>query len=485
MSIYGKMVIGFGVIILVLVLVNGSILFQLREFSDTVRLMLATNARTIEAARQARTLLAEEEGSARKLLVTGDTLYRALFADVASLSRPLIDSVLPSISPPRERPALAAIAASHRTLCESIMNPAMLPGKGTASGLREAAIADTIARLQLSLDGVIMRTREDMSRSMTELETNTGRALERAAYLTIGALLGTLLVALIITRTITRPLKALQAGTRHVLEGVHVPIRVSSRDEIASLADDFNDMSERLKRSNELRTEMLQQISHEIRSPLQSMYAAYYLLSQQIAGPITDEQRKVIGNIKNNIDRISDFSTHFLDLAKIEAGVMPFAPETVNLADVIAPAVENALLVARERNITLTLEATETPRVTVDPGKIEQVATNFLTNALKYTPEGGRITVHVGPSEFGTQLTVTDTGVGIPPEDVPKLFTKFFQAANSGQTGRKGTGLGLALVRAIIKQHGGHVRAESVLGSGSTFIAEFPPATVSQEESAS
>jgi signal transduction histidine kinase len=485
MSIYGKMVIGFGVIILVLVLVNGSILFQLREFSDTVHLVLATNVRTIEAARQARTLLAEEEGNARKLLVTGDTLYRALFADVASLSRPLIDSVLPSISPPREHPALTAIAASHRTLCESIMNPATLPGKGTARGLWEAAVADTIARLQLSLDGVIMRTREDMNRSMTELEADTERALERAAYLTIGALFGTLLVALIITRTITRPLKALQAGTRHVLEGVHVPIRVSSRDEIASLADDFNDMSERLKRSNELRTEMLQQISHEIRSPLQSMYAAYYLLSQQIAGPITDEQRKVIGNIKNNIDRISDFSTHFLDLARIEAGVMPFAPETVNLADAIAPAVENALLVARERNITLTLAATETPRVTVDPGKIEQVATNFLTNALKYTPEGGRITVHVGPSELGTQLTVTDTGVGIPPEDVPKLFTKFFQAANSGQTGRKGTGLGLALVRAIVEQHGGNVRAESVLGSGSTFIAEFPPATVSQEESAS
>jgi signal transduction histidine kinase len=359
------------------------------------------------------------------------------------------------------------------------------PGKEPAPGLWEAAVVDTIARLQLSLDGVITRTREDMNRSMTELEANTGRALERAAYLTIGALLGTLLVALIITRTITRPLKALQAGTRHVLEGVHVPIRVSSRDEIAGLANDFNDMSERLKRSNELRTEMLQQISHEIRSPLQSMYAAYYLLSQHIAGPITDEQRRVIGNIKNNIDRISDFSTHFLDLAKIEAGVMPFAPETVNLADAIAPAVENALLVARERNITLTLEATEAPRVTVDPGKIEQVATNFLTNALKYTPEGGTITVRVGPSGLGTQLTVTDSGVGIPPEDMPKLFTKFFQAANSGQTGKKGTGLGLALVRAIVEQHGGNVRAESVLGSGSTFTAEFPPATIDQEESAS
>ena len=120
------------------------------------------------------------------------------------------------------------------------------------------------------------------------------------------------------------------------------------------------------------------------------------------------------------------------------------------------------------------MEAAEAPQVSVDPGKIEQVATNFLTNALKYTPVGGTITVRVGPSELGARFTVTDTGVGIPPEDVPKLFTKFFQAKNSGQAERKGTGLGLALVRAIVEQHGGKVYAESVLGSGSTFAAEFP-----------
>jgi two-component system sensor histidine kinase GlrK len=476
MSIYGKMVLGFGVIFLVLVLVNGLILIQLREFSDTVRAMLSTDVRSMDVARQARTLLSEEERNARKFLVTGDTLYQMLVADAATISRPLIDSILPAVSAPRERAAAAAIAASHRRFVESVVRAPGPQRRGTFGGLSEAAVVDSVARLQAALDGLVNRTRENVNRSMMTLEADTESALERAALLTVGALLGTLVVAFLITRTITRPLRALQAGTRNVLEGVHVPIRVSSRDEIAGLADDFNDMSVRLKRSNELRTEMMQQISHEIRNPLQSMYAAYYLLSQQISGPLNDEQRKVVGNIKNNIDRISDFSTHFLDLAKIEAGVMPFAPETVSLADVIAPAVQSAQLVARERNITLTLEAAETPPVTVDPAKIEQVATNYLTNALKYTPEGGTITVRVGPSELGSQFTVSDSGIGIPPEDLPKLFTKFFQAKNSASTGKKGTGLGLALVRAIVEQHGGKVYAESVLGAGSTFAAEFPPA---------
>ena len=481
LTFYRKMVLGFGVIILVLVLVNGLILLQLRGFSDTVRVMLSTDVRSMDVARQARTLLSEEEQNARKFLATGDTLYRMLFADAASVSRPLIDSVLPAIAAPRERQALAQIASSHRALCESVLR---LPGTrapGAAARVTESAIVDSIAMLQSALDDLVQRTRENVNRSMTTLEADTADALKSAALLTVGALVGTFIVALLITRTITRPLKALQAGTRNVLEGVHVPIRVSSKDEIAGLADDFNDMSARLKRSTELRTEMMQQISHEIRNPLQSMYAAYYLLSQQIAGPLTDEQRKVIGNIKNNIDRISDFSTHFLDLAKIEAGVMPFTLETADLAQVIAPAVQSAQLVARERGITLTMETADVPPVSVDTAKIEQVATNYLTNALKYTPAGGTITVRVGPSELGARFTVTDTGVGIPPEDLPKLFTKFFQAKNSASTGRKGTGLGLALVRAIVEQHGGRVHAESALGSGSTFAADFPPAAAAQE----
>jgi len=481
MTIYRKMILGFGVIITVLVLVNGLILIQLRDFSDTVRTMLSTDVRSMDVARQVRTSLSEEERNARKFLVTGDTLYRMLFADAASLSRPLIDSVLPTISGPRERAALGVIAASHRRLSTSVMALPATRLPGPTQRRSEAAVVDTVARLQLLLDEMLTRTRDNVNRSMMDLEAKTANALQRAVLLTVGALLGTMLVALIITRTITRPLKALREGTQHVLEGVHVPIRVASRDEIAGLAEDFNDMSARLKRSTELRTEMLQLISHEIRSPLQSMYAAYYLLSQQISGPLNDEQRKVIGNIKNNIDRIGDFSTHFLDLAKIEAGVMPFTLETADLAAVIAPAVQNAQLVARERNITLTIEASETPPVSVDTGKIEQVATNYLTNALKYTPAGGTITVRVGPGELGTRFSVTDTGVGIPPEDIPKLFTKFFQAKNSGQTGRKGTGLGLALVRAIVEQHGGRVHAESVIGSGSTFAADFPPAAVSEE----
>jgi signal transduction histidine kinase len=479
------MLIGFGVIILVLVLVNGLILIQLRDVSDTVRSMISTDVRSMDVARQARTLLAEEERNARKFLVTGDTLYRMLFADAAALSRPLIDSVLPAVAASRERAAIGAIAASHQRLADVVLRLPVSPRRPPSGQLSESAVIDSVARLQASLDGLVTRTRENVNRSMVQLELDTAGALERAALLTVGALLGTLIVAFLITRTITRPLSALQAGTRNVLEGVHVPIVVTSRDEIARLAEDFNDMSARLKRSNEQRTEMMQQISHEIRNPLQSMYAAYYLLSQQIAGPLNEEQRKVIGNIKNNIDRISDFSTHFLDLAKIEAGVMPFAPEIVRLADVVAPAVQSAQLVAQERNIALRVETADAPLVSVDPPKIEQVATNYLTNALKYTPAGGTITVRVGPSDLGARFSVSDSGVGIPPEDLPKLFTKFFQAKNSASTGRKGTGLGLALVRAIVEQHGGRVYAESALGAGSTFAAEFPAATPEEEATAS
>ena len=490
MTIYRKMVLGFGIIILVLVLVNGLILIQLREFSDTVRTMLLTDVRCIDVTRQVRTLLSEEERNARKFLVTADTLYRMLFADAATLSTPLIDSVLPSVSSPGERRMLEELSATHTWLVSSVTGlQAVRSAEGRAGGatylLSEEVLVDSIAQIQASLDALVVRTRASVNRSMTMLEADTASALQGAVLLTIGTLLGTLIVAFLITRTITRPIKALQAGTRNVLEGVHVPIRVSSKDEISGLAEDFNDMSSRLKRSNELRTEMMQQISHEIRNPLQSMYAAYYLLSQQVPGPLTEGQRTVVENIRNNIDRISDFSTQFLDLAKIETGVMTFTLETAHLAKVIAPAVQNARVVAQERGITLIVEESDAPPVRVDVGKIEQVATNYLTNALKYTPRGGTVTVRVESCDIGARLSVTDTGLGIPPEDLPKLFTKFFQAKNSGTAGKKGTGLGLALVRAIVEQHGGTVHAESELGSGSTFSADFPAAGASREETVS
>ncbi len=200
----------------------------------------------------------------------------------------------------------------------------------------------------------------------------------------------------------------------------------------------FNTMSARLKKIDEYKAEMMQQISHELRTPLQSMHAAYYMLAEQIAGPLNERQRTLLTTIRDNVDALSTFSNQFLDLAKIEAGMMEFHPRSVDLLSVITPVINNARLVASQKDINIGLAAQSVPNVQADPEKVSTVLSNLLSNAVKFTQKGGHITVTLAPCEGGARIAGKDTGVGIDPDDLPKLFTKFFQAKNVSQINVKG-----------------------------------------------
>jgi signal transduction histidine kinase len=138
------------------------------------------------------------------------------------------------------------------------------------------------------------------------------------------------------------------------------------------------------------------------------------------------------------------------------------------------PVLEEAKLIALRKNITVTMNAAPIPRIKADIDKIPQVYSNLLSNAIKYTPENGTINIDVAPSKFGVRVSVTDSGVGIAPEDLPNVFTKFYQAKNVNKASSRGTGVGLALVKALVEAHGGRVFAESAVGEGTTFTVELP-----------
>jgi two-component system sensor histidine kinase BaeS len=321
---------------------------------------------------------------------------------------------------------------------------------------------------------LIASIRGTMGRSIVELEVSTDRALQIAVVLTIISVVGTAIVALAITHTITRPLRVLREGTRRVARGEFHRIAIKSRDEIATLADAFNEMSRDLKHSHDLRAEMMQQIAHEIRIPLQSIHSAYYLLTQQIRGPINERQRELLDTIRKNTERIADFSNQFLDLARIEAGMMEFDLQPIDLPSLVTSALENIQVSASEKKITTDLTMETIPTVDADPVRLSQVFANLLSNALKFTEEGGRISVMVRPGHHAARVAVRDTGAGIHPDDLPHVFSKFYQAKGVRPPGTKGSGLGLALVKAIVEYHGGTVSVESVFGEGSTFTVELP-----------
>jgi signal transduction histidine kinase len=204
------------------------------------------------------------------------------------------------------------------------------------------------------------------------------------------------------------------------------------------------------------------------------MHAAYYMLAEQIAGPLNERQLHLVTTIRDNIDALSTFSNQFLDLSRIEAGMMEFHRQQVDLLSLLTPIINTARVMAAPKEITIGLAAQSVPPVSIDPEKFSTVATNLLSNAVKFTQKGGNITVTVAPCGSGARVAVKDSGIGIDADDLPKLFTKFFQAKSASAVSVKGTGVGLALVKAIMDGHGGKVYATSTVGVGSTFTVEIP-----------
>jgi signal transduction histidine kinase len=251
---------------------------------------------------------------------------------------------------------------------------------------------------------------------------------------------------------------------------------VASHDETALLADAVNDMGNQLKQINEYKAGMMRQISHELRTPLQTILSAQYILSEQKLGRLNPEQLRLLGSMRGNIDKLIKFTNAFLDIAKIEAGKMEYEMVLADLLSIVASAVEDAQVLAERKGVQISVSASPIPYVMADVEKLSQVFSNLVSNAIKYTEKGGQITITAARNNSGARITVADTGVGIASEDLPKIFTKFYQASNVSKAGAKGTGLGLALVKAFVEGHGGTVSVASTINVGTTFTVDLPGA---------
>ncbi len=326
--------------------------------------------------------------------------------------------------------------------------------------------------------GPVMRTQDEIPKRMDT-------AIEAAVVgLMLSLAIGVGLTFMMV-RTLTKPIKALKAGTEKVGEGTYETVPVTTNDEVADLTRAFNLMSEKLQQLDEMRMQMMSEISHEMRTPLQVIKAGCYSIIHTKDGPVlTQRQRDAVGMIHQATNRINQFVNSFLDIAKMEAGLMKFNFAPQNLIEVLTPLVGEAQLIAQTRSINLEFLPEETGTLSLDKDRISQAFSNLLSNALKYTPEQGTITVRitkraqcegVTPSANGcVQIDVQDSGVGIPKPDLEKLFEKFYQAKNTPLVNEKGSGLGLALVKHVTEAHGGRVSVASEVGHGSTFTVLLP-----------
>ncbi len=343
--------------------------------------------------------------------------------------------------------------------------------------------------------------------------SNRAAAMKRAligstAALVVIVLLGALLVAYLSVRRLTRQLDPLMEATERLTEGSEAPVvPVITEDELGQLAKSFNRMSRalaekekllrersskleasnaRLRELDALKTKLLSTVSHELRTPITAILA-----SAKIIGRFHDEKPEAVerfsGVIVREAERLGRLLDNLLDLAKIESGATTWRDTVVRPEDVVdavagameAWASEAAILIERRVDYGL-------PRLFVDRDRIAQVLTNLVHNAIKYSPQGGRVVVAACRAQHSVLFAVEDDGPGIPREDLQRVFDKFYRVEPAGignsATGRQagGTGLGLAICREIVEHYGGRIWVESEPGKGSRFCFTVPAAAHAQ-----
>jgi signal transduction histidine kinase len=232
----------------------------------------------------------------------------------------------------------------------------------------------------------------------------------------------------------------------------------------------------RVEEASRLKSEFLANMSHELRTPLNGIIGFSELMYDGKAGPLSAVHRDYLGDVLSSAHHLHELINDVLDLSKVESGRMEFHPQPVELIALLRDAHDILRAVAAKKKISVSLSVDPAVRdVVIDAQRFKQVLFNYLSNALKFTPEHGRVELRVLPEGAAWfRLEVEDTGIGVPPEDLPRLFVEFQQLDASRAKRYAGTGLGLALTRRIVEAQGGQVSVRSVRGKGSVFSARLP-----------
>ncbi len=335
-----------------------------------------------------------------------------------------------------------------------------------------------LAQVQTSLDSIA----GDIDRRSG---ADVARAQEISAAATTTTLLGTLAAILIAvfwglwaTEALTRPLRKLQRATSAVAGGEFVVppnLPYGRQDEMGELSRSFRWMTQRLAELDRLKAEFISIATHELKTPLNVIGGYAELLETGAYGELTAKQQEVLGAIREQTRVLTRLVNQLLDTSRLEAGGMRVEPERADLRALLRETARSFEPLARQKRIDFQLEVhPSTPStMPLDAARFrEQLLGNLLSNALKFTPEGGRIRLRARGEAGAALIEVSDTGIGIPTEQLPHIFDKYYQVGSDARS--KGAGLGLSIARDIAEAHGGRIDVESMPGRGTTFRVSLP-----------
>jgi PAS domain S-box-containing protein len=262
--------------------------------------------------------------------------------------------------------------------------------------------------------------------------------------------------------------------TREKMVRVHVDPVKNQAGAVMGAMGVFHDVT-KADAMDQLRTDFLSMVSHELKSPLSSLLMQISVVLDGLAGDLTSKQGELLGKAKEKTKGMIALVNDILDYRRLQEGKSVQKVESLDLAEVLGRTMELMRLSAEDKGISITCKiAKDLPMFNGDRSGMEAVFVNLVSNAIKYTPKGGSVDVSLNRDGKGIRLMVADTGIGIPEEDIERIFEKFYRIKTEQTRSIAGSGLGLSIVKGIVDAHGGKIHVESETERGTTFVVALP-----------
>jgi signal transduction histidine kinase len=415
------------------------------------------------------------------LFVTGSmaivTLtYLLASASLAQRDRQLIDSKLGVYATAYDRGGLEDLAATVQA--EQQTAPERLFVRVVDRGAEAIVLSQPQGWNLASLETASIRladgTLVQVGKSTEARDDLLSRFRAALGLVTLSIVIVALTGGALATQSALKPIRELIAAVQRIITTGRTDARVplaERRDAIDELSALFNAMLDKIEGLVTGMRGALDNVSHDLRTPMTRLRGSAEMALA--APPDIDRYHEALADCVEEADRVLVILTTLMDITEAESGAMPLRREPVALADIVARATDLYRDTAEAKGVTLAAQVSSDVKVSVDRTRLEQVAANLLDNAIKYTPSGGQVEVSAGRDGGVAVLQVRDTGMGIPADELPRIWDRLFRGDRS--RAERGLGLGLSLVKAVVEAHGGTVSVESEVGRGSTFTVHLNP----------
>jgi two-component system, NtrC family, sensor histidine kinase GlrK len=488
LSIFWRIVLTSLAIIVVMAGVNLYALFQLRQLTALSANMATRHYPAIESAKRLHTVLYAQLNSEKKYLAVRDATFLVHFdEEVDEFHRGLQALETQELTPQGiqllediKRFQQERLIILHTEL-EKVPSSPVSPSPDYE--VRRDALMD---RISSTLQQFIDLHETGISVGVSRSRESSAQAEAVTEQLVLVALIFGIALAGFASYTILRPLRRLQGHIKQIGQGnFRTSLNIRAPSELRDLVDAVNWMGIKLQELDDMKGEFLAHVSHELRTPMASIQEGTHLLLDEIPGPLSEEQRTTLRIMADSSRRLITLISTILDLSKMDAGMMEYRIVPTDLKRVTDMSVNKVQLLADAKHVQLVLEApAQRVWVKADALRIEQVLDNLLSNALKFSSEGGIVKVLMKPDPQAgiLEVSVTDGGPGIQAEDLPYIFERFYQGRTKTKHATPGSGLGLALAKKVVEAHGGRIWIESEAKKGTT--VRFILRLTKQEEAA-